>query len=261
MKKRILLLIVLIVIACVMPGCGSDQIEKMFDKHISGAQDAIIENEASTELSLEVSAESESETEEETASVTEKALEPVQDVTNNPITTEEPAVPQWKTAYLDFLESRKNVHLSYALVYIDGDDIPELYLSGDCEATGDGVCSYKNGTVVEQRLGRIGGGSYIEKGGNFINQNGNMGCYYTDVYKLTENGFTQTFNALLIEHVVNLENGEYDLIYEYSIEGNPVNEDEYYAAVNAAFDFTRSVRLYENTVPYDVIKQQIADCK
>lgn len=78
---------------------------------------------------------------------------------------EESTIPEWKIAYLQYLEAKKDGHLSYALVYIDGDDIPELYLSGNCEATGDSVCSYKNRTVIDQPLNRIGGGRYVERNG------------------------------------------------------------------------------------------------
>lgn len=167
--------------------------------------------------------------------------------------------PKWKTAYLDFLEAEKDTHLSYALVYIDGDDIPELYLSGIAEAIGDSVCTYKNGAVIEQQLNRIGGGWFIEKSGSLINQNGNMGHVYTHVYKLNENGFALTFEALSAERVEVLENDEYEIHYEYSIGDKSVNESEYNSAVEAAFDFENAVRLNENAVNYETIRQQIID--
>jgi hypothetical protein len=63
----------------------------------------------------------------------------------------------WKVAYLDFLETVADEHELYALVHIGGDDIPELYLRGAYEAGGDGICTYKNGMVIEERLNRIGG--------------------------------------------------------------------------------------------------------
>ena len=168
-------------------------------------------------------------------------------------------ISPWKTAYLEYLEAQKDDHLSYALIYIDDDDIPELYLSGNCEATGDSVCSYKNGTVIEQLLNRIGGGKYIEKSGEIINQNGNMGQIYTHVYKLTEHGFVLTFHALSSEHAEYLGHDEYSISYEYSVENKPVNESDYTAAVDAAFNFAQSVPLNENAVEYDAITQQIMD--
>lgn len=172
--------------------------------------------------------------------------------------TEEGAASEWKAAYLAYIETVKNLHLSYELVYVDGDDIPELYLSGVSEAIGDGICSYKNGRVVEQRLNRTGGGRYVERSGNIINENGNMGVCYTDVYRLTEEGFQQTFSAALVERTENLDD-EYVSTYEYYLGDIQVEEDAYQAGVEAAFDPEGAQRLGENAVPYDSITQMITD--
>lgn len=183
-------------------------------------------------------------------------------LTNTSDTTDSASISQWKKAYLDFLKTKKDTHRYYALVYIDNDDIPELYLSGDGEATGDSICAYKNGTVVEQPLHRIGGGWYIEKSGNIINKNGHMGQHHTHVYKLNDVGFALTFEALSSERIETLENGECRLYFEYSIGDKVVNEAEYNTAVDAVdvdLDFENAVQLNENEVEYDLIVQQIID--
>ncbi len=185
--------------------------------------------------------------------------ESTKDSTNITQITETDATPEWKTAYLNFLEQEKDSHRSYALVYVDGDDIPELYLRGRSEATGDSICTYKNGEVVEQHLNRTGGGWYIEKSGNIINKNGTNGQLYTHVYKLNEKGFALTFEALSAERVEVLENDEYRPYYEYSIGDKSANESEYNSAVEAAFDFENAVRLNEKAVNYEAIRQQIID--
>jgi len=174
------------------------------------------------------------------------------DLTN---TSETDNISQWKGAYLDFIENKKNSYLSYALVYIDGDNIPELYLSGIDEATGDSICAYKNGTIIEQPLHRIGGGWYIEKSGNIANQNGHMGQKHTHVYKLVEEGFVQTFEALFSERI----NDEYKPYYEYSIGDELTTEFEYTFAVETAFDFKNAKRINKNEVNYNSIQQQIID--
>ena len=172
-------------------------------------------------------------------------------------TNNETATSEWKTAYLEFIESNNGAYTSFGLVFVDDDDIPELYMSGVCEADGDRICSYKNGTVVDAYMNRKGGGKYVERGGTVINQNGHMGRCYTTVYKLDENGFTKTFSALSVEHYEHLGNEEYEITYEYSIEGQPVTEEAYNAAVSAAFDFAQGVQVCDNAVSYDEIKQQI----
>ena len=182
-------------------------------------------------------------------------IESTKDSTNITETVETDDAPDWKTAYLNFLEQEKDSHRSYALVYIDGDDIPELYLSGRDEATGDSVCSYRKGAVVEQALHRIGGGWYIEKSGTVINQNGHMGQEHTHVFKLAEEGFVLTFEAISSERI----SDEYRLYFEYSIGDKLVTESEYSSAVEAAVDFENAVRLNENKADYDTIRQQIID--
>jgi len=164
---------------------------------------------------------------------------------------------QWQLAYLDFLEIEKENHLAYALVYVDDDDIPELYMKGDCEATGDSICSYKNGTIIEENLIRVYGGMYIEKSGQLINRNGNMGVCHTHAYMLTDEGFNLTFTALEISRVEHLENDEMEFSYEFFVEDVPVDESEYNAAISVAFDLEKSKPLYENDVEYDEIVKQI----
>ena len=156
----------------------------------------------------------------------------------------------YRQAYLDFLKDKQESHVSFALIYIDNDEIPELYLSGVCEAEGDMVCSFKNGVVVYQYLGRTHGGKYIERSGKLINQNGHMGNYYDNVYQLNKNGFSEILNASYTERYEDPGNGEYNVIREYLIGGTTVSEAEYNHAVSSAFDLSRAVRLDEGAVSY-----------
>lgn len=172
-------------------------------------------------------------------------------------TPKNPISLTWKEAYLNYLETMKDYHRTYALVYIDNDDIPELYLNGNDEATGDGVCTFLNGRIVEQRLGRTWGGNYIEKSGELFNFNGNMGCYYTHVYKLTPQGFSQTFSALTMEELIRWENDKPILSYKFFVEDAAVSETEYNDARNAAFNYAQSKSLHENAVTYDQIVELI----
>ena len=86
-----------------------------------------------------------------------------------------------------------------------------------------------------------------------------MGALYTHVYKLNENGFVLTFEAICLERVETLEDNEYKLHYEYLIGDKPATESEYNSAVESAFDFRNATRLNENEVNYDSIRQQILD--
>lgn len=165
----------------------------------------------------------------------------------------------YKAAYLDFLKDKKESYRLFSLVYIDNDDIPELYLSGVSEAEGDMICSFKNGVVVYQYLSRIGGGKYVEKSGNIINRNGHMGQYYDNVYKLDENGFSEALNARCTARYEDIGDGSgrVNTYYEYFIDGAAVSEAEYNNAFNAAFDFSNAISFYDNAVSYEKIVEQL----
>ena len=169
----------------------------------------------------------------------------------------------WKSTYLNIIESRPefdSTYDAYALVYVDADDIPELYVLGSCEAEGDIIYSYKNGNIFEQRLARMAGGKYIERSGKIINQNGHMGGYYDYVYVLDNSGFTQTLNAVYTERYEDTGNGDFsvNIIREYFINGESVSENDYNYAINSSFDFSQSIEFYEKSVSYGEIKQQLS---
>ena len=170
---------------------------------------------------------------------------------------EESVDSDYQKAYLDFLKDKKESHRLFSLVFIDDDNIPELYLSGVSEAEGDMICSLKNGVVVYQYLSRIGGGKYVERSGNIINQNGHMGLYYDNVYTLSENGFSQILNARYTERYEHIGNEEYNIYCDYFIGDTPVSEADYNNAVSSAFDLSKAVSLYENSVSYNTIIEQL----
>ena len=130
-------------------------------------------------------------------------------------------------------------------------------MSGVSEAEGDMICSFKNDIVIYQYLSRTGGGKYIERSGNIINQNGHMGLYYDNVYRLNENGFSKTLNARYTESYEHIGNDEYNTYREYFIDDTQVSEAEYNNAVNTAFDVSKALRLDENAVSYSAILQQL----
>lgn len=73
--------------------------------------------------------------------------------------------------------------------------------------------------------------------------------------------FSAILNAYYTERYVSLEDDEFEIINEYFINGKTVSKDEYNNAVNSAVDLSQTMEFYEKSVSYDVIKQQIEDCK
>ena len=171
--------------------------------------------------------------------------------------SEDSTPTDWKSAYLNEIERRKEINSTFALIYVDNDNIPELYILGFCEAEGDTVFSFKNGKLIELHLGRMFGGKYIEKSGLIINENGNMGYYYTTVYSLSDSGFTTLFEGTETESYSG-EAANPTVTTEYKIDGNTVTQAEYDAAIAELFDLSLAKAFHESGMSYATIKQQLS---
>ena len=199
--------------------------------------------------------ESSSSNTEQTVQTTDTSSKAEQSTVNPSDKTEQvsPDDSAWRAAYLEILEANKDCR-SFALVYVDDNDVPELYIMGISEAEGDRVFSYLDGKVITLQLGRTGGGKYIERGGMIANENGNMGRYYTDIFELDWYGFSRTLHGATIVRY-NFETGKDE--YSYSIMGEDVSEETFYALVHAEFNFSRAVKFTDSAVSYETVKQQL----
>lgn len=188
---------------------------------------------------------------------------------NGVLTTAKQADTPWKTAYLNYIENlaAEKTASSYDLIYVDSDNIPELFISGSCEAAGSQVCSYKDGTIASIYLMRLGCVRYIPKSSLVYNSNGNMDHYYTEIYSLSESGFTLLFFGMQedsYEEIVK-EGGdfEYKCHSKYYITKadttTEVAEDAYRAAQAEIFDSSIAEGLGYGTYDYSAILKQIAN--
>jgi hypothetical protein len=174
-----------------------------------------------------------------------------------PTATEVQAPPAWKSAYLEFLEGKNGEYITFSLVFVDEDDIPELYLGGCSNAIGDRLCSYQNGTLKQMYIRRVQGGQYVPHSSLLINYNGTVGYYYTEVFQLTDGGFDCLWSGL--EKHGSGHNGfnEYYGSASYYIDDVRVSKAEYEAAIREQIDMEQLVPFHENGVSYEDICQQI----
>jgi len=167
---------------------------------------------------------------------------------------------RWQDAYIGYINDKKhnwtyfddtNMYL-YRLVDINNDDIPELYIDYGTTASGSVLCSFYEGSIIEQWLWTYGL-SYIEGENLFMDSGGHMDFYYNKVYCISDGEF-----VLLYE-------GEYgapdNSHVQYDSEGNPLynyywrgtqipSKAEYSNLLNAVYDPQKSVNLYEG-LTYD----------
>ena len=94
------------------------------------------------------------------------------------------AVSEWKQAYIDYINNHGQFETS-KLVNINNDEIPELYINFGSTASGDVLCSYAGGTIIEQPMYNYGF-SYIEGQNLFRDLGGHMDVYYDKIYTIQD---------------------------------------------------------------------------
>lgn len=205
----------------------------------------------SDEIEIVTESESEPEADAEAETESEIASEDVNDKSDENSNA-------WKNAYINYINGLEATNMSteewaqyeYALIYVDDDDVPELYVEGLSEAEGDRICTLGNdGQVVECILSRTYGSSYIERSGLICNFNGNMDYFYLNFYQLSNGVFTQLSDAYGAEVVEWDENG--NSTENYTWNDSEVTKEEFYANWKAIMDLDALVNPWEDVYTAD----------
>lgn len=159
----------------------------------------------------------------------------------------EKQIPEWKFAYLRYIGRKMDPedYLYFSLAYIDEDDIPEI-VGGGSSATGTDILNFCNGQVNTQHMSGEYGVNYIEHEGSICNSTGRMDTYYDEVFSLKDGVFHSEGYGIWSVHYDENENET----REYHWNDAPVTEEEYMAARDSCFDFSRSVTPYDETMDY-----------
>ncbi len=148
----------------------------------------------------------------------------------------------WQEAYAAYIERRESMvseYASYALIYVDDDEIPELYIYTGGMATGEFVVSFYDGHVGVMNRERVGL-QYMERVGLLYSESGNMGFNPCNIYKLDKGTFSEIGTGLCSEIY-----DEEEVSFEYFWEGCPVTENEYEARIAELIDKSACVELAE----------------
>ena len=171
-------------------------------------------------------------------------------IDNNYIITEETQHfnTDWKTVMLNYLktESNPSINEGYELIYINDDEIPELVERGISECEGSRVISVVGDTISKLQTIRLGI-MYIEKGNLLLNEDGNMGYYYTDIYALQNGEFEKIFSGSCHDPEgvpMKDENGQF--VFEYEIDGNSVSEETYLQEKEKIFPCDKAISEYNH---------------
>lgn len=151
----------------------------------------------------------------------------------------------WQEAYIDFVNKPYSTTYrseyggdEYSLIYVDDNDVPELYFFTGGMAGGEIIVSFYDGKVRAMNRGRIGI-AYMEYGGLLYNANGSAGTYPFNVYMLEKGEFSEIGTGWFTEHQYDDELQE--IVYSYFWENSPVTEAEYEAHINELIDILNCI--------------------
>ena len=151
----------------------------------------------------------------------------------------------WSDAYLDYLDDFSSTlydpdeinYRTFGYIYVNDDDIPELLIQGEDEATGNLILTYSDGLIDELQTSRLYF-DYLKKGNRLRNSDGNMGYYYDYIYSI-ENGMWKS--EAHGEYYVEDNSADWDdddLIYSWNDE--QLTADEYNKKLKAVYDDTNA---------------------
>ena len=153
---------------------------------------------------------------------------------------------EWKQAYIDYINSHGQFEIS-KLVNINNDEIPELYINFGTTASGDVLCSYAEGTVIEQPMYNYGF-SYIEGQNLFRDLGGHMDVYYDKIYTIQDGQFAMLYSGDYgAEDNSNVQLDESGMpIYNYYWNGTQVSsQEEYMTLLNQVYNTEQAITPYD----------------
>lgn len=165
----------------------------------------------------------------------------------------------WKEIYTSYIQSKQSEGWAgYRLIYLDDDQVPELYLMGATTAQGDQICTVCDGQIQTQTLGN-GGLAYQEKKNLFCDSGGRMDVYYDRIYQIRDGRFVVTAEGNYgAEDNTNVQtDADGNPIYQYSWDGEQMTEAEYEERFQELFDREKAVWASEDTVSASEILRQI----
>lgn len=153
----------------------------------------------------------------------------------------------WRQAYRQRLIEEDGIghYDEFQLIYVDDDQIPELWMNG----FGPQLWTFNGQQVNMMYISSYGDLKYLDRGGLFYTSSGRMGGYSDDVYSLRNGEFMLIAQGSYgAEDNINVqydENGS--PIYRYYWGGGEVTEEGYQNELDRIFDPTRVRDVFSGT--------------
>jgi len=157
----------------------------------------------------------------------------------------------WKELYTDYINDNPATEptmSSYSLIYINDDDIPELWISFGLGFEGGALCTVWEGKLEVLRFSQ-GGFSYLERQNQFAISTGRMDVYHDEIYRIQNGKFARLYKGNF--GAKDNSNVQYDAagdpIYQYFWDNKEVSQKEYESAKESVFDYSKSVSPNDNS--------------
>lgn len=165
----------------------------------------------------------------------------------------------WANSYIEYIQKHSDFS-GYSLIYVDADDIPELYLNGDSTAQGDILCVYdEEANDVNEYPMWIYGLSYIPRANLFLHSGGHMDSYHDIICSIEDYVVVECavgrFGAANNANIQLDQFGE--PIYHYSWNDRSVSKTEYEAQLESSYNSSASVRPSENTYTFSEMMEYL----
>ncbi len=152
----------------------------------------------------------------------------------------------WGSAYIKYLDENPPVdgEYTYALIYVDEDDIPEMVINSQYEAGGCQIVTWHKGKLDVLQTSRLYF-TYIEHENLLNNEDGHMGYYYDLVYTIRDGEWTMLFNGEY-SGFADDDSDDYDevsgryICTDYLIDGKKTDRKGYMDALLSVYDLDRS---------------------
>lgn len=159
----------------------------------------------------------------------------------------------WKEKYADRI--RRMDADQFALIYLDDDEIPEVYCANG--ANGMAILTCHDGKVQHRILYRDGL-VYLEKQGIYYTEGGNMGYFPMEIVQLKDGEFSVLAQGLWTSEYVADENNpdQMKLVDTYQWEGTNVSAEEYYKNIDEIIERKNATKI-SGTVSKDEILTEL----
>ena len=235
-----------VILVCVVLAVGIFTVSKFASKR--GEHEKESKHEQTAEVAPDTKKDEAKEAEDEKG----KAKEEKKENTVKPEEKEQANLSDVLAAYKEYVYAYAWDCAEYDVIYVDDDDIPEIALVGQDEATGTRIMYYADGQVKEEQLSRLYY-TYIERENLLCNSEGHMDEYYDVVYSI-QNGSMQVvaagnYGACDNANVQLDANGE--PIYQYYWNNKEVSFNQYSQELNAVYDTSKITQDYYSYASID----------